>query len=51
MKILVDGIVSVRDKQPYLRLFADDKQVAQLSMSEARKIAMDNQPEPEAPKQ
>jgi hypothetical protein len=39
--ITVDGIVAVRDKQPYVRLFADGKQIAQLSMAEARNVAMD----------
>jgi len=37
----VNGIVSHRDKQPYIRLFQDDKQIAQLSMAEARNFAKD----------
>ena len=37
----VDGIVAMRDKQPYLRLFADGKQVGQVTMAAARKIAAD----------
>jgi hypothetical protein len=39
--IQVDGIVAVRDKQPYLRLFANGRQVGQLSMAQARNVAMD----------
>jgi hypothetical protein len=39
--ITVDGIVAKRDKQPYVRLFADGKQIGQLSMAQARNIAMD----------
>jgi hypothetical protein len=39
--ILVDGIVAMRDKQPYLRLFKDREQIAQFSMAEARNIAHD----------
>jgi hypothetical protein len=38
---VVDGIVAARDKRPYVRLFADGQQVAQLSMAQARKIAAD----------
>jgi len=37
----VDGIVAMRDKQPYLRFFVDGKQIGQVSMAEARKIAGD----------
>jgi hypothetical protein len=37
----VDGIVAARDKQPYLRLFADGVQVGQVTMAQARNIAMD----------
>lgn len=39
--IAVDGIVAMSDKKPYVRLFIDGKQVAQLSMAEVRKIAGD----------
>jgi hypothetical protein len=39
--IEVDGIVAMRDKEPYLRLFADGQQVAQVTMAAARKIAAD----------
>ena len=39
--ITVDGIVAMRDKQPYLRLFAKGEQVGQLSMAQARNIAAD----------
>jgi hypothetical protein len=39
--LTVDGIVAMRDKQPYVRLLADGKPVAQLSMAEARKVAAD----------
>ena len=39
--IIVDGIVAIRDKQPYVRLFKDKEQICQLSVSEARQIAED----------
>jgi hypothetical protein len=39
--VVIDGIVAMRDKQPYVRLLIDDKPAAQLSMAQARKIAMD----------
>lgn len=38
--VYVDGIVAARDFQPYLRLFANGKKVAQLSMAQARNVAM-----------
>lgn len=37
----VNGIVSQRDKQPYVQLSNDKGMIAQLSMAQARKIAMD----------
>ena len=39
-RIEVDGIVAVRDKKPYVRLHADGKIIAQLSMAEARDVAL-----------
>lgn len=39
--ILIDSIVAARNKEPYVHLSVDGKVVAQLSMSEARKIAND----------
>jgi hypothetical protein len=38
--ILINGIVSMRDKQPYLQIDIDGK-LAQLSMADARNIARD----------
>ena len=37
----VNGIVAVRDKQPYIQLGNEKGMIAQLSMAQARKIAMD----------
>jgi|SRR5215831_7490786 len=37
----VNGIVSNRDKQPYIQLSNEKGMIAQLSMGQARKIAMD----------
>jgi len=37
----VDGIVAMRDKQPYLRLFMGGEQIGQVTMAAARKIAAD----------
>ena len=37
----VDGIVAMRDKEPYVRLLQGDKPLAQLTMSQARKVAND----------
>lgn len=37
----VNGIVSSRDKQPYVQLSNEKGMIAQLSMGQARKIAMD----------
>ncbi len=37
----IDGIVAVRDFQPYVRLHVPGGMVAQLTMAEARKIAAD----------
>lgn len=39
--VTVDSIVARRDKQPYIRIMVDGKSVAQLSMAQARQIAMD----------
>lgn len=37
----VNGIVSSRDQQPYVQLSNEKGMIAQLSMAQARKIAMD----------
>ena len=37
----VNGIVSHRDQQPYIQLSNEKGMIAQLSMGQARKIAMD----------
>jgi hypothetical protein len=37
----VNGIVSARDGQPYLQLSNENGMIAQLSMAQARNIAMD----------
>jgi len=37
----VNGIVAQRDKQPYIQLSNEKGTIAQLSMSQARQIAMD----------
>jgi tagatose-1,6-bisphosphate aldolase len=37
----VNGIVSNRDQQPYVQLSNEKGMIAQLSMSQARQIAMD----------
>ena len=37
----VEGIVARRNKQPYIVLFHDDKQIAQLTMGQARNFAKD----------
>lgn len=37
----VNGIVSNRDKQPYVQLSNEQGIIAQLSMAEARNVAMD----------
>ena len=37
----VNGIVSTRDKQPYIQLSNETGMIAQLSMGQARKIAHD----------
>lgn len=37
----VDGIVAMRDKEPYVRILQNGNPVAQLTMSQARKIAGD----------
>lgn len=39
--IEINGIVAARNKEPYVQLCADSKVIAQLSMSETRKIAND----------
>ena len=38
---LVTGIVSARDKRPYIQLSNADRMIAQLSMAQARQIAHD----------
>ena len=37
----VNGVVAVRDHQPYVQLSTENGMVAQFSMSEARQVAMD----------
>ena len=37
--ISIQGIVSIRDKQPYVQLFKGENIICQLTMSEARQIA------------
>lgn len=37
----VNGIVAQRDKQPYIQLSNEKGMIAQMSMAQARKIAMD----------
>jgi hypothetical protein len=37
----VNGIVSNRDKKPYIQLSNDERMIAQLSMGEARSVAWD----------
>jgi hypothetical protein len=37
----VDSIVARRDQQPYIRLFRNDQQIAQLSVAQARSFAND----------
>ena len=37
----VNGIVAVRDKQPYIQLSNEKGMIAQLTMSQTRQIAMD----------
>ena len=37
----VNGIVAVRDKQPYVQLSNEKGMIAQLTMSQTRQIAMD----------
>lgn len=39
--ISVEGIVAVRDKQPYIKLFKDGNPIAQMSMAQARNFAHD----------
>ena len=39
--LIVDGIVAQRNKEPYVRLLQGDKPIAQLTLAQARKIAMD----------
>lgn len=41
MDFWVNGIVSQRDKQPYIQLSNENGMIAQLTMSQARQIAMD----------
>lgn len=37
----VNGIVAVRDKQPYIQLSNEDRMIAQLTITQARQVAMD----------
>ena len=37
----VEGIVAVRDGQPYIKLFKDKSPIAQMSMAQARSFAND----------
>ena len=39
--LLVTGLVAARDKQPYIQISNDKGIVAQLSMAQARSVAMD----------
>jgi len=39
--LIVGGVVAIRDYQPYIQLLNENGLIAQLTMSEARKIAMD----------
>jgi hypothetical protein len=41
LNLWVNGIVAARNKQPYVILSKDEVTVAQLSIAEARKIALD----------
>jgi len=40
-ELLVNGVVSQRDKQPYIQLSNEKGMVAQLSMAQARNVCMD----------
>lgn len=40
-ELMVNGIVSARDKKPYVQLSTENGMICQLSMAEARKVAMD----------
>ena len=37
----VEGLVAVRDKQPYIKLFKNGSPIAQMSMAQARNFAHD----------
>jgi hypothetical protein len=39
--LLISGIVSSRDQQPYIQLATEERMIAQLSMAQARNVAMD----------
>lgn len=39
--LMVNGLVAVRDKQPYIQLSTEKGLVCQLSMTEARQVAND----------
>jgi hypothetical protein len=39
--IMINGIVSHRDKQPYIQISNENGILAQLSMAQARNVAMD----------
>jgi hypothetical protein len=39
--IIINGIVSNRDKQPYVQILTEQGMIVQLSMNEARSVAMD----------
>ena len=41
MSFWVNGIVAIRDKQPYVQLSNEKGMIAQLTMAEVRTIAMD----------
>lgn len=40
-EIIINGIVSARDMQPYIQISDVNRMIAQLSMAQARNIAMD----------
>jgi hypothetical protein len=39
--LLINGVVAVRSKQPYVQISTEEGIVAQLSMAEARNVALD----------
>jgi hypothetical protein len=40
-ELLINGIVSARDKRPYVQISTEEGMVAQLSMAQARNVAID----------